>query len=272
MARKATAVKFRLSRLVVDVERFPDNCDEPMSRVGMGAIYTCTAAAGSSFLTSLAAGGEAVSMSLYEAHSSPLARRVADELAGTGRALIVDCHSSSSHPRPAGPGPINSRAAFRLGTDRLHSAETLTRSVALPETMATAATNRQHAGSLAPCGFWGKDLRVALLVIATIAASGWEQATVRKERGRYLLRERMEGFGSSVTECGRGLRRATAPSTPSLRLQKSAGPVLWQQNTTDCGRSAERSLHTLRLLRLQSVSRCRHPQFALREIPFVRRK
>ncbi|HEU4752362.1 MAG TPA: N-formylglutamate amidohydrolase, partial [Armatimonadota bacterium] len=38
----ATSVLFPVSRLVVDPERFPEDADEPMSRGGMGAVYTRT--------------------------------------------------------------------------------------------------------------------------------------------------------------------------------------------------------------------------------------
>ena len=40
---KATRVLFEFPRLLVDVERFPDDKDEPMSKKGMGMIYSHTA-------------------------------------------------------------------------------------------------------------------------------------------------------------------------------------------------------------------------------------
>ena len=36
----AVRIAFPVSRLVVDVERFPEDPDEPMAGQGMGAVYT----------------------------------------------------------------------------------------------------------------------------------------------------------------------------------------------------------------------------------------
>ena len=38
----ANALRFPVSRLVVDPERFPDDAGEPMAAVGMGAVYVRT--------------------------------------------------------------------------------------------------------------------------------------------------------------------------------------------------------------------------------------
>ena len=39
---EAARVVFPISRLVCDVERFPDDADEPMALRGMGAVYVKT--------------------------------------------------------------------------------------------------------------------------------------------------------------------------------------------------------------------------------------
>lgn len=39
---EAARVIFPISRLVCDVERFPDDADEPMALQGMGAVYVKT--------------------------------------------------------------------------------------------------------------------------------------------------------------------------------------------------------------------------------------
>lgn len=67
---------------MVDVERFPDDADEPMAARGMGAVYTAT-----SQLTPLRrrlSAGERQALML-EPH---------------GRCLVIDCHSFPSAALP----------------------------------------------------------------------------------------------------------------------------------------------------------------------------
>ncbi|MGP2442477.1 N-formylglutamate amidohydrolase [Streptomyces sp. JW3] len=108
----------RLSRLVVDPERFPDEREE-MAAVGMGAVYTRT-----THRAVLRAAGTDPGP-LVERYFHPYARAmteaVADRLAATGRAVIVDVHSYPSEPLPYelhGAGP---RPPVCLGTDAFHT-------------------------------------------------------------------------------------------------------------------------------------------------------
>ncbi|CAL9660409.1 N-formylglutamate amidohydrolase [Streptomyces sp. enrichment culture] len=129
----------RTSRLVVDPERFPDEREE-MAAVGMGAVYTRT-----SHREVLRPAGTDPGP-LVERYFHPYARAmteaVADRLAATGRAVILDVHSYPSRPLPYelhGAGP---RPPVCLGTDAFHTS---------PGLLAAARE------AFAPCGETGLD-------------------------------------------------------------------------------------------------------------------
>ncbi|MGW1749128.1 N-formylglutamate amidohydrolase [Streptomyces sp. NPDC002092] len=153
----------RLSRLVVDPERFPDEREE-MLAVGMGAVYTRTT-------HREALRGEATDPApLIERYFRPYAQAmreaVADRLAATGRAVIVDVHSYPSAPLPYelhGGGP---RPPVCLGTDSFHTP---------PELLAAAqkafagcggtGLDSPFSGTYVPLEFYGKDPRVSALMV-----------------------------------------------------------------------------------------------------------
>lgn len=197
----ATVVKFPISRLVVDVERFPDDSEEPMSRVGMGVIYTRTAA-GEVLRRLLRLDEKQSLMSLYEAHHQALSQQVADELAESGRALIVDCHSFPSRPLPCDPDQSTPRPQFCLGTDPLHTPATLARSVATElATMGySVATNQPYSGTLVPLSYWGKDRRVASLMIEINRSLYMDEPTGAMSREFGFLGEQIKSLLSSIRE------------------------------------------------------------------------
>lgn len=197
----ATLVKFPWSRLVVDVERFPDDSEEPMSRVGMGAIYTQTATGGV-LRRALQPEEKRCLMSLYEAHHQVLLRRVAEELARTGRVLIVDCHSFPSQPLPCDQDQSIPRPHFCLGTDRLHTPETLARSVATElGTMGySVAMNQPYSGTLVPLNYWRKDRRVTSMMIEVNRSLYMDEATGAKSEEFGCLKEQIESLLASIGE------------------------------------------------------------------------
>ncbi|MFD5453037.1 N-formylglutamate amidohydrolase [Streptomyces sp. NPDC003470] len=129
----------RASRLVVDPERFPDEREE-MTAVGMGAVYTRT-----SHREVLRADGtdpEPLLERYFRPYARAMTEAVADRLAATGRAVIVDVHSYPTEPLPYelhGEGP---RPPVCLGTDGFHTPPPL-----------LAAARR----AFAPCGETGLD-------------------------------------------------------------------------------------------------------------------
>ncbi|MGW1976235.1 N-formylglutamate amidohydrolase [Streptomyces sp. NPDC001889] len=152
-----------LSRLVTDPERFPDEREE-MRAVGMGAVYTRTTH------------GEPLRPEtvdpapLIERYFTPYAEAmtaaVADRLAATGRAVVIDVHSYPTQRLPYelhGDGP---RPPVCLGTDPFHTPPGL---AALAERAFTGfggtGTDSPFAGAYVPLEFHGRDARVGALMV-----------------------------------------------------------------------------------------------------------
>jgi N-formylglutamate deformylase len=195
----ATVVRFPLSRLVVDVERFPDDAEEPMIRVGMGMIYTRTAA-GRDLKRRLTAYETGALRAFYDRHHRALLHEVEAELATTGSALIVDCHSFPSHPLPCDQDQEIPRPDFCIGSDPFHTPEALTRrTVTALETLGYGVrVNRPYEGTLVPLPFWNKDGRVASIMIEMNRSLYMDEATGRKTAGFAPLKERLAGVLSSL--------------------------------------------------------------------------
>ena len=121
---EAVTVRFPVSRLVVDAERFEDPEAEGMEAVGMGAVYTKTSQ-GLRLRDEAEAARqrEALLARYYRPHHAALEAATAAALAGHGRCLIVDCHSFPSRPLPyelkasADRWKVLHRPAVCIGTD-----------------------------------------------------------------------------------------------------------------------------------------------------------
>ncbi|MER6674069.1 N-formylglutamate amidohydrolase [Streptomyces sp. NPDC000983] len=153
----------RLSRLVVDPERFPDGREE-MLAVGMGAVYTHTTHR--EVLRAAGADPEPLLDRYFRPYARAMSEAVAGRLAATGRAVIVDVHSYPSRPLPYelhGDGP---RPEVCLGTDPFHTPPALL--AAAREAFAgcgDVGLDSPFAGTYVPLEFYGTDPRVSALMV-----------------------------------------------------------------------------------------------------------
>jgi len=153
----------RLSRLVVDPERFPDEREEMLS-VGMGAVYTRTTHR--EVLRGEGTAPEPLIDRYFRPYAQAMTDAVAERLAAAGRAVIIDVHSYPTAPLPYelhGEGP---RPPVCLGTDSFHTPPEL--SAAARKAFAAAGEtglDSPFAGTYVPLEFYGKDARVGALMV-----------------------------------------------------------------------------------------------------------
>ncbi|WP_055490909.1 N-formylglutamate amidohydrolase [Streptomyces sp. TP-A0356] len=153
----------RLSRLVVDPERFPDEREE-MAAVGMGAVYTRTTHRRP--LRPDDTDPRPLLGRYFHPYARAMTAAVADRLAATGRAVVIDVHSYPTARLPYelhGDGP---RPPICLGTDPVHTP---------PELLASAReafagfggteVDSPFSGSYVPLEFHGRQPRVTALMV-----------------------------------------------------------------------------------------------------------
>ncbi|MFI5663494.1 N-formylglutamate amidohydrolase [Streptomyces sp. NPDC051684] len=167
-ARAASLTPWRFvnecSRLVVDPERFPDEREE-MRAVGMGAVYTRTTHR-EPLRPEPPADEDALLDTYFHPYARAMTRAVADRLAATGRAVVVDVHSYPSRALPYELHGTDPRPEVCLGTDPFHTPDTLL--AAAREAFAAygdTAENTPFAGAYVPLEHYGKEPRVSALML-----------------------------------------------------------------------------------------------------------
>ncbi|MFF5493671.1 N-formylglutamate amidohydrolase [Streptomyces aquilus] len=150
----------RLSRLVVDPERFPDEREE-MLAVGMGAVYTRTT--DRKVLRPAETDPEPLLARYFRPYARAMTEAVAERLAVAGRAVIVDVHSYPSAALPYelhGGGP---RPPVCVGTDAFHTPPDLL--AAARAAFGETGVDSPFSGTYVPLEFYGRDPRVSALMV-----------------------------------------------------------------------------------------------------------
>ncbi|MCU1644527.1 MAG: hypothetical protein JWN03_4802 [Nocardia sp.] len=153
----------RLSRLVVDPERFPDEREE-MLAVGMGAVYTQT-----TYRTPLRPENFDPS-ALLDRYFHPYARAmttvVADRLRATGRAVIIDVHSYPTARLPYELHGDGIRPPICLGADDFHTPpDLLARAARNFGDFGGVGVNSPFTGTYVPLEFYGTEPQVTALMV-----------------------------------------------------------------------------------------------------------
>ena len=158
-------LKFPVSRLLVDVERFEKDELEPMSKVGMGCVYEKTHDGKSLKLVNDVR--DELINKFYKTHHEHFTKIVDKKLKENNKVLIIDCHSFPKYPLPYELDQKMDRPEICIGTDNFHTSEELKSSLSelFEKSNFTVKYNAPFKGSIVPLKFYNKDKRVQSVMI-----------------------------------------------------------------------------------------------------------
>ena len=156
----------RVSRLIVDPERFPDDAREPMATVGQGAVYRLTTD-GDPLRAVDPRERSRLMDRWYEPYHTTLEGLVAGTLDASGACLVLDAHSFATVPLPSEADQDPDRPDVCLGTDPFHTPRALVAGLAaaLGDEGFRVVVDRPFSGSLVPLRWYGVDRRVTSIML-----------------------------------------------------------------------------------------------------------
>lgn len=154
----------RVSRLVFDPERFPDDREE-MNAVGMGAVYERTTT-GAALRHLTADDRRRIIDRFYEPYAHAVAGLVRERLAAVGKVVIVDVHSYPVQPLPYELHAAGPRPEVCVGADSFHTtAELLAAAQAAMGGAAEVGVNSPFGGAYVPLDQYGGNPDVWAVMI-----------------------------------------------------------------------------------------------------------
>jgi N-formylglutamate amidohydrolase len=159
-------VRFPVSRLVCDPERFRNDCDEVMSAVGMGTVYTkCSDGVELKKITS--EHREVLLKRYYDGHHKRFEAAVERKLDENGECIIIDGHSFYEEPLPYELDQDRDRPDICIGTDSFHTPECITDGLMhyFEQKGYRVEINKPFAGTMIPMKYYHKNPKVMSVMI-----------------------------------------------------------------------------------------------------------
>jgi len=185
-------LKFPLSRLLVDVERFEEDELEPMFKVGMGCIYEKTHD-GKSLKLVKGIKDELINK-FYKTHHENFTKIIDAELMKNNKILIIDCHSFPKHPLPYELNQESDRPEICIGTDNFHTSKKLKNlfSELFEGLNFTVKYNEPFKGSIVPLKFYNKEIRVQSIMIEVRRDLYMNEQSGEKNSNFYNIKSDLE--------------------------------------------------------------------------------
>jgi N-formylglutamate amidohydrolase len=182
---QAATVRYPVSRLVADPERFEDDTEESMTKVGMGVIYTKTCCGQPLRQPPSPEERKAKLAQYYHPHHQTLTRAVNEALTSSGSCLVIDCHSFPQVPLPYELNRNLVRPDICIGTDSFHTPRALEDVLVSQFTGVgyTVAVNHPFSGALVPSQFYRKDKNVQSVMIEIRRSLYMDESTGEKSGG-----------------------------------------------------------------------------------------
>ena len=178
------SVEFPVSRLLVDPERFPDDSQEMMSKVGMGVLYQKTSHENALRIAGAHTGLRRTELleRFYHPHHQALTRETEEELSRSGSVLIIDCHSFPSVALPYELSQHSERPSICIGTDEYHTDSRFSDYVCrqFESKGYSVAVNTPFAGALVPHKFYQANGFVRSIMIEVNRSLYMDEATTEK--------------------------------------------------------------------------------------------
>lgn len=153
-----------LSRLVIDPERFPDE-REQLNAVGRGAVYTRTCN-GDILRNADNTTRDALLDNYFHPYAAAMSELVADRIAATGRAVIIDVHSYPTLPSAYELHSDGLRPALCIGTDPHHTPPWLIEAAyAAFSPLKDIGVDTPFSGTYVPLDSYNTDRRVCSVMI-----------------------------------------------------------------------------------------------------------
>lgn len=165
LAYVSSSIVSKISRVLLDIERFQNEEDEPMSKVGMSALYTRTSSG--DVLRNISIDNKIALEKMYKDYHDSFTQLVSSSLLKNNKAIIVDCHSFPSIPRVYEPEQETPRPDICIGSDDFHTPTELVEILkhTFEKLGYSVKINTPFSGSIVPLNYFKKDTRVISVMI-----------------------------------------------------------------------------------------------------------